>query len=359
MRARLSRYRFGLEARRTVPRLAQILVPVAALAFAFLLGGGLVAALGRSPLAAFDVYVLAPLADPWSRQEVLLKATPLILIAIGLLFCFRAGRWNIGAEGQFVIGGLVAGGFAIAHQGGSAWLLPVLLVLGMGGGALWAAIPALLRNRFGISEILTSLMLVYVAELLLDYLVRGPWRDPKAFNFPQTVTFDASASLPLLIEGGRLHIGLLIAGLAAVGAMIVLGRTLFGFSLAATGEAPRAANFAGFDARRTTLIVFLISGGLAGLAGAVEVLGQIGQLKPSISQGHGFTAIIIAFLGRLTPIGAVLASLVISLLLIGSETAQIVLKLSFDLTRAFMGLLLLTILAGEALLRYRPILERR
>lgn len=337
-----------------------ILAPLASLAVAVALGGLLVAALGRSPAAAFDVYVLSPLGDDWGRQEVLMKATPLILIATGLLFCFRAGRWNIGAEGQFVMGGLAAGTIAVFTHGAVQWpIVWLLLAIGAAGGAIWGSIPALLRNRFGVSEILSSLMLVYIAELLLDYCVRGPLRDPRAFNFPQTVTFDAMASLPLLVDGGRVNAGILLAALAVLATTILLGRTLFGFALATTGLAPRAATHAGFSAARLTLSTFLLSGGLAGLAGAVEVLGQIGQLKPSISQGYGFTAIIVAFLGRLSPIGAAIAGLALSVLLIGSEAAQVALKMSFDLTRVFMGVLLLSILTGEAVLRYAPKLEWR
>jgi general nucleoside transport system permease protein len=351
--------RLALVPRQNISMLRLLLTPVVALLVALAIGGVIVWLMGRSPWRALQVFVLEPLTDPWAMQEVLLKATPLMLIAIGLLFCFRASRWNIGAEGQFLLGGICGGGIAILTHGMTGfWILPAMMLAGALGGLAYAAIPAILRTRFGISEILTSLMLVYVADLLLDYLVRGPWRDPKGYNFPQSVSFSDSAILQPLIEGGRLHGGLIIALTAAVVAFVLFRRTLFGYAVAASGDAPRAANFAGFNESRITLIVFLISGALAGLAGVIEVSGQVQQLRPGFGQGLGFTAIIVAFLGRLTPVGVALSAVVIAVLLIGAESAQVSLKLPFDLTRFFMGLLLVCVLVGESLNRYRLELRR-
>ncbi len=351
--------RLELLPREHVSRLREWLTPIAAFCVALLIGGVVVWMMGRSPVAAFNVYVREPLTQGWAIQEILLKATPLLLIAIGLSYCYRADRWNIGAEGQFVIGGLCGGAVAVVTHGMTGgWILPLMLLAGIAGGMAIAAIPAVLRNRLGVSEILTSLMLVYVAQLLLDYLVRGPLRDPTAFNLPQSVNFDAVATLPALFAGGRVHWGLVFGLLAAVVTWFVLSRTLFGFAIRATGEAPRAARFGGFDERRVTLFCFLISGGLAGLAGVAEVSGQIGQLQPSISPGYGFTAIIVAFLGRLSAPGIVLASFVMAMILIGAENAQIALKLPLDLARVFQGLLLFCLLGGEALTRHRLVLGR-
>lgn len=351
--------RLDLLPRDDVSRLREWLTPVVAFGVALIIGGVIVWLMGRSPVRAFQVYVTEPLSQGWAVQEILLKATPLMLIGIGLAFCYRADRWNIGAEGQFVIGGLCGGGVAVlTHGSGAWWVLPLMLMAGIAGGMLWAAIPASLRNRLGVSEILTSLMLVYMAQLLLDYMVRGPWRDPKAFNFPQSVMFDPAATLPPLLAGGRVHWGLVFALVAALAAWIVLNRTLLGFGIRALGEAPRAARFGGFNERRITLVVFLMSGGLAGLAGVAEVAGQIGQLQPSISPGYGFTAIIVAFLGRLSAPGIVLASLVMAMILIGAENAQIALKLPLDLARVFQGVLLFCLLGGEALTRHRVVLGR-
>ncbi|NIX77553.1 ABC transporter permease [Microvirga terricola] len=344
--------RFELTPRPTISPVARALAPVLAFVTAFLIAGVVVWLMGRSPIAAFQVYVLQPLSDPWALQELLVKATPLALIAIGLSYCFRANFWNIGAEGQYVIGALLGSWLALKTHGGF-WVMPAMLVLGILGGALYGLIPAFLKTRFGVNEILTSLMLVYVAQLLLDYLVRGPWRDPKGFNFPQSVTFDPAATLPLVADGSRVHYGTIFALVAVIVTAIVLGRTLFGYRLKLTGDAPRAARFAGFSAKHTTLAVFAISGGLAGLAGISEVSGQIGQLQPSISPGYGFTAITVAFLGRLNPIGILVASLVVALTFIGGESAQILLKLPLDLTQAFQGILLLCVLSADALVSHR------
>jgi ABC-type uncharacterized transport system permease subunit len=347
--------RLELVPRASVSRVARAVAPVLAFLAAFGIAGVVIWLLGRSPAAAFQVYVSDPLRDPWALQELAVKATPLALIAIGLSYCFRANLWNIGAEGQFVMGAVLGSWLALRTHGTDAgfWLLPAMLLLGAVGGALWGLIPAILRTRFGVSEILTSLMLVYVAQLTLDYLVRGPWRDPQGFNFPQSVTFDPAATLPAVFEGGRVHYGAMFALAAVLVTALVVGRTLFGYRLRVTGEAPRAAFFAGFDARATTVAVFAISGALAGVAGISEVAGQIGQLQPGISPGYGFTAITVAFLGRLHPIGILVAALVVALTFIGGESAQILLRLPLDLTQAFQGILLLCVLAADALVTNR------
>jgi simple sugar transport system permease protein len=278
-----------------------------------------------------------------------------VLIAVGLSMCYLANAWNIGAEGQFLIGAITGGWLAVATQGTEAgyWVLPAMLVLGAAGGAAYAFIPALFRVRFGASEILSSLMLVYVAELLLDYLVRGPWRDPKGFNFPTTAEFDAVASMPTLMEGSRLHLGSVIALLVVIGAAILLGRTLRGFEIKLVGAAPRAARFAGFSDRALIVVTFLISGALAGLAGIIEVSANVNHLQPNISPGYGFTAIIVAFLGRLHPVGILIAALFLALTFIGGESAQIALKVPLDLTKVFQGVLLFYVLACDTLILYR------
>jgi simple sugar transport system permease protein len=331
-----------------------------ALVVAMAIGGLVVLLLGHSPIQAFSVYFVAPLSESWSLQALAVKASPLVMIAVGLSFCFRANLWNIGAEGQFVAGGALGGWLGLAtHDGayqgllGGWWILPGMLILGALGGALYAMIPALLRVSLGVSEILSSLMLVYIAGYGLDYLVRGPWRDPQGFNFPVSVTFDPEATLPSLIADGRLHAGVVLTIVAVGIAAIVLNKTLFGYEVRLFGSAPKAAQFAGFSDRRLTLSVFAISGGLAGLAGIIEVSGQINQLQPSISPGYGFTAIIVAFLGRLAPFGILLAGLVLALTFIGGEGAQVAMKLPLDLTSAFQGILLMCVLAADVFTRYR------
>jgi len=352
--------RVDLVARPQRSRLREILAPAAAMAVAIVVGGIVVALMGRSPLTAFDVYFVQPLTQSYSLQAIAVKATPLVLIGVGLAFCYRANLWNIGAEGQFIAGGALGGWLGLlTHDGagqgtfGSWWILPAMMVLGALGGALYALIPALLKVRLRVSEILTSLMLVYVAQLALDWLVRGPWKDPEGHNLPVSVVFDPEATLPPLVDGGSLHLGVLFAPIVVAIAAVVFSKTLFGYSVRLAGSSPRAARFGGFDDRRITIAAFLISGGLAGLAGVVEVSGKIGQLLPSISPGYGFSAIIVAFLGRLSPVGILIAGLVLALTFVGGEDAQIAMHLPGDMTLAFQGVLLICVLAADVLARYR------
>ncbi len=315
----------------------------------------LFAILGKNPITALGVYFLDPLTDSYSLIEIAVKATPLVMIGVGLSLCYIANVWNIGAEGQFLIGAVCGSWIAVKTQGtdAGAWVLPAMLVAGAIGGALYALIPAICKVRFGASEILTSLMLVYVAELLLDYLVRGPWRDPNGFNFPTTAEFDPVATVPLLLEGSRLHLGAVIALVVVMVATVMLGRTIMGFEIRVVGAAPRAARFSGFSSDRLVILTFLISGALAGLAGIIEVAGPVGHLQPGISPGYGFTAIIVAFLGRLNPIGILVAGLFLALTFIGGEQAQITMKVPLDLTKVFQGILLFYVLACDSLILYR------
>lgn len=340
-----------------------LLSPVIALAITAAVGAAIFAALGLDPLSALRVYFIDPLKDIWSIHEIAIKAAPLILIAVGLAACYRANVWNIGAEGQLIAGAIAAGSIPILMPGLTGPLvLPLMLVLAMLGGAAWASIPAVLKVRFGASEILVSLMLVYVASLLLDYLVRGPWRNPEGFNFPETADFSTDARLPEILAmgewGGRANWGIVIAIVVAIATAVLLARTLKGFEISVGGESPRAARFAGFDTRQTTVFVFLFSGALAGLAGAVEVAGAIGELRPTISPGYGFTAIIVAFLGRLNPIGIIFAGFLLALSYIGGEAAQIELGLSDKTARVFQGVLLFSVLASDTLVRYRVRISR-
>jgi general nucleoside transport system permease protein len=331
-----------------VSPLIAILLTIATMSILF-------AMLGKNPVQALIVYFIDPLTDGYSLQEIAVKATPLVMIATGLSLCYLANAWNIGAEGQFLIGAVAGSWIAVRTQGtdAGAWVLPAMLILGAIAGALYALIPAICKVRFGASEILTSLMLVYVADLFLDYLVRGPWRDPAGFNFPTTADFDPVATVPVLIEGGRLHLGAIFALIVVAAAAVLLGRTIKGFEIRVVGAAPRAARFGGFSADRLIILTFAISGALAGLAGIIEVAGPIGHLQPGISPGYGFTAIIVAFLGRLNPIGILIAALFLALTFIGGEQAQIAMKIPLDVTKVFQGILLFYVLACDSLILYR------
>jgi simple sugar transport system permease protein len=347
--------RLVLERRAERSAAIAIASPLIAIALTLVTMTLLFAVLGKNPIAALWVYFIDPLTDSYSLQEIAVKATPLVMIAVGLSLCYLANVWNIGAEGQFLIGAVTGSWLAVTTHGTDAgpWVMPAMLALGALGGALYAFIPAICKVKFGASEILTSLMLVYVADLFLDYLVRGPWRDPNGYNFPTTAEFDPGATVPTLIEGSRLHLGALIALVVVAVAAVMLGRTIKGFEIRVVGSAPKAARFAGFNADQLTILTFVISGALAGLAGIIEVAGPVGHLQPGISPGYGFTAIIVAFLGRLNPIGILIAGLFLALTFIGGEQAQIAMKIPLDLTKVFQGILLFYVLACDSLIVYR------
>ena len=328
--------------------------PLLALAITVLMGMALFALLGKDPVRGLQVFFWEPLRSSYALGELLLKATPLLLIALGLAVCFRSNIWNIGAEGQFVMGAIAAGGVALlADKTTGGWLMPLVLLAGVLGGMVWAGLVALLRDRFNANEILVSLMLVYVATLVLSYLVFGPWKDPMGYNFPQTKTFEKAALVPRLMAGSRLNLGLPLALAAAAGLWVFLFRTRAGFALLVGGLAPAAARYAGFSSRRTLWTALLISGGAAGLAGALEVAGPVGQLTPYVPAGYGFAAIIVAFVGRLHPVGMVFSALLMSMLYIGGELAQSRMGLPKSLTGVFQGLLLFTLLACDTLIAYR------
>lgn len=328
--------------------------PFVAVLLTLIAGFVLFTILGKDPGHAMWLIFVKPLTSFNSLAELLVKGTPLILIAVGLAIGFRAGVWNIGAEGQFTIGAITGGSAALAfYPDGGIWLLPLMSIAGALGGMAWAAIPAFLRTRFNANEILVSLMLTYVAVLLLSFLVHGALRDPDGLNFPESRLFQDSALLPVLIPGTRAHIGFIVALFAVAAAYVYLERLIVGFQAKVLGQAPRAARFAGYSERRIIWSCFMISGGLAGLAGLFETAGPVGQLVPSIPVGYGFTAIIVAFLGRLHPLGILLAGLLMALTYIGGETAQIEMSLPSATTSVFQGMLLFFLLATDVLVNFR------
>jgi len=311
-------------------------------------------ALGVDPVAAIKTFFIEPISNLDGLAELCVKATPLVLIGVGLAMGFRANVWNIGAEGQLTLGALAGGGLGLAFYGQeSAWLMPAMLVAGVLGGMAWAAVPAFLKTRFNTSEILVSLMMTYIGLLVLSYLVHGPWKDPEGFNFPESRLFHDAALLPVLVEGTRLNGGWLLALLAVALGWVVMARHIVGFQLKVAGMAPLAAGFAGFQPGRVVWLAMLISGGCAGLAGTIEVSGAIGQIVPVISPGYGFTAIIVAFLGRLHPLGVLFAGLLMALTYLGGDAAQITMNLPNAVTGVFQGMLLFFLLASDVLIKYR------
>ena len=331
------------------------LSPFIAFGLTLVAGAILFAILGKNPASAMYFYFIDPLTEVWSLHELAVKAAPLILIAVGLSVCFLSNNWNIGAEGQFVIGAIAGSILPVMFPEFQSWIvLPLMMLMAIAGGAAYGAIPAWLKVRFSTNEILSSLMLVYVAQLFLDWLVRGPWRNPEGYNFPETRSFHDYAVLPeILSSSGRAHWGFVFALIAAVVLWFLLSRTLKGFEIKLLGQSPRAGRFAGFSTSKMVFFAFLTAGGLAGLAGISEVSGAIGQLRPVISPGYGFTAIIVAFLGRLNPLGIVAAGLVLALSYLGGEAAQISIGVSDKTARVFQGMLLFFVLASDALIHYQ------
>jgi ABC-type uncharacterized transport system permease subunit len=343
-----------LETRPQASSLMAIVSPILALLITVLVGVLLFLMLGKPPIRALEVFFVEPIKNAQALSELSIKATPLLLIALGLSVCFRTNVWNIGAEGQYVLGAIAAGGVAMrATPSTGGWIVVVVLLAGTLGGMAWAGITAFLRDRFNANEILVSLMLVYVAEMALSYLVYGPWRDPQGYNFPQTVTFVEAARIPRLVTGYRANVGLLIA-VAFVGLFsLFLFRTYRGFQLKVSGLSPAAASYAGFSSRRALWTALLLSGAMAGLSGALEVAGPGGQLTPYVPAGYGFAAIIVAFVGRLHPVGVALSAPLMSMFYIGGELAQSRLGLPKALTGVFQGLLLFALLACDTLVDRR------
>ena len=349
-----------LEPRSTQSLSAAWLSPMLALLLTALTGGIIFLAMGKDPTTALYIYFVEPLTSSSGLSEVAVKAGPLILIGIGLSFGFRAGVWNIGAEGQYIAGAIAGGGLAVYwHESTSSFLLPAMLLTGILGGMAWAAIPALLKTRFNANEILRSLMLVYVAELLLVHLVQGPWRNPQGWGFPGPRMFPDAATIPLLFMGKRVHLGSVLTLAVPFIAWFLLARTRFGFRIRLFGSSPLAARHAGVQSNRIIWQSLLIGGGLAGFAGVIEAAGTIGQLMPKISPGYGFTAIIVAFLGRLHPLGVLLAGIAIAVTYIGGEGAQISAGLPKAVTGLFQGIILFYLLAFDLLTRYRLVVIGR
>ena len=330
--------------------------PVLAVLLTSLCGAALFAALGKAPLDGLAVFFWEPIRNLRGWTEIGVKCTPLILCALGYALCYRSAVMSIGAEGMLLAGAMAGGGTALLlDHGDNGGVLAIALVLcaGVLGGMAWAALTALFKDRFHTSEILVSLMLVYVAELLLSYLVSGPWRDPMGFNFPQSRMFSGGFLLPALVPHTRLNVGFLLALFATAASWLFISQSFAGFRLQVSGLAPLAARYAGFSERRALWTTLLLSGAAAGLAGVIEAIGPVGQLTPSMSPGYGFAAIIVAYVGRLHPVGILLSSFVMALFYIGGELAQSRLGLPHAITGVFQGILLFFLLSADVLITNR------
>ncbi|WP_136682469.1 ABC transporter permease [Falsirhodobacter xinxiangensis] len=349
-----------LEKRASPSRAWGMATPVLAVVLTMIAGGIMFAILGKNPVEAIRTIFWDPLFNPqfasYSRPQLLVKAGPLILIAVGLSLGFRAGIWNIGAEGQYIIGAITGAAVGLAFYPMGGWFIfPLMVIAGAFGGFLWAMIPAVLRTVFRTNEILVSLLLVYVAQSLLSSMALGALRNPQGGGFPgsRNLSQYPAAANPELIAGTGMHWGVVASFIAVTFAYILLQRHMLGFSIRLAGQAPRAARFAGVSPTRLVILCLGISGALAGLAGLFEVTGPAGQISIDFASGYGFTAIIVAFLGRLNPVGILLAGLLMALTYIGGELAQFMLGLPAAAIQAFQGMLLFFLLAVDLLSNYR------
>ena len=343
-----------LERRASPSSVMRIASPILAALAMLVTGFLLFTALGKDPTEAFYMFFVKPLSSIYGIGELLLKTTPLLLCGLGLALGFRANVWNIGAEGQLTLGAIAGGGVALWFgDSDSSLAMPLMLIAGVLGGMAWAAIPAYLRTRFNTNEILVTLMLVYIAQLALSWLVHGPWRDPLGHNFPQSRGFGDAETMSTLIDGTRVTWGIVYALVIALGAWVFSQKTYAGFRMQVAGLAPAAAAYAGFSEKRNIWIALLLSGATAGLAGICEVAGPIGRLQQDISPGYGFAAIIVAWMGRLHPIGVVFGALLMSLLYLGGESAQMGMSLPSAITGFFQGLLLFYLLAADLFIAFR------
>jgi simple sugar transport system permease protein len=346
--------------RERASRVAMFTAPVIALILSTLTSLILFALLGKPAGQALYSLLLEPFLTWYNFSEVLLKAVPLILIAQGLAIGFRANVFNIGAEGQLIIGAIAATALPVWYpEGTSAWMLPAMIVMGALGGMVWAGVAAVLKTRFNANEILVTLMLTLIATQVLNYLLLGPWKDPHGFNFPQTVPFPAAALLPILLPGTRVTVSLLAALVVSALAYVMMKHRFSGFQLLVSGLAPRAASYAGFKERRGIWLSLLIGGLAAGFAGACEVAGPLGQLQRSITTGYGYSAIIVAYLGGLNPLGIVVSAFLMSVLYIGGDNAMVSANLPVAAVAVFQGLLLVFYLASLTFIRNRVVLNRR
>ncbi|MEP3629304.1 MAG: ABC transporter permease [Hyphomicrobiales bacterium] len=346
--------RFKIEPRTENSLFAPLLVSSIAIFLTAIAGSGLFLFYGKSPSAGFHAFFIEPLQSTYGIGEVLLKMGPLLLIAQGLAIGFRAKVWNIGAEGQLLIGAICGGYLAILFEGSSSpFLLVAMVVVGALGGMAWAGVAAWLKVRFNANEILVTFMMSSIALQLLYFLVTGPLKDPAGFNFPQSITFGEAALFPIIMEDTRVNASLFLGLFATVIAWVFIQRSLLGYQLIVGGLAPAASRYAGFSANRSVWMALWIGGAAAGAAGVAEVAGPLGMLQRNISPGYGFAAIIVAFLGGLNPIGIVLSSALMALIYVGGDFARLSIGLPSAVTAIFQGMLLTFYLASSFLLTHK------
>lgn len=326
--------------------------PVVSIILALLLCALFITANGMNPVMVYEKMFRGAFGTMYGLTETMVKAIPLLLCGLGIAVAYRISVWNIGAEGQLTVGAMAATAVTIYFPDlTSFWSLSLMLLFGIAAGAFWGLLTAIPRTHFGVNELITSLMLNYVALLALDYVVFGPWKDPKGFNFPGSPMFTAAQSLPVL-GSTRLHIGLLFGLFAVVIYYLMMRFTKWGYELRLIGANPIAAKYAGIPIKRHIIIVMLISGGLAGIAGMAEVSGVTHKLMQGISPGYGYTAIIVAWLAKLNPLGLIITSILFGGLIVGGYSVQTI-GLPSSISEMLQGSILFFLIAGDMIHRFR------
>lgn len=367
--------RLVLEKRLQRSRLAEFLVPLIAVGLALIFCAFLLLAFGADPIetyramwqGAFGTWAEFTSGNSYALNETLLKAIPLILAGLAVGIAFRMLFWNIGAEGQLVWGAIAATWVALflpdVVGGLPSWMvLALMMVAAFLAGALWGIIPAALKAYLRVNEIITTLMLNYVALLWMQYLYTGPWKDPAGFGFPGTAQFPREFWLARIapieigtftLQLGRVHYGIVIGIIAAALIWLILARTKWGLEIKVIGENPQAARYAGMDIARNIILVMLISGGLAGLAGFSQVAGVAHRLQNGIAVGDGFTAIIVAWLAKLNPWAIILVSVLMAGLTTGGDQLQISMGLPAAVSGVLQGSILFFVLGANVFVNYR------
>ena len=353
---------FRLEKRLAPSKAVTFLAPLISLILALLLGAVILGLSGANPVTTYLAMLEGAFGnrEMWAQgnyyniSETLVKAIPLMLCALGVGIAFRMLFWNIGAEGQLAMGGIAAAGIALNLGGqlSGPVIIPLMMIGGFAAGAVWGLIPALLKAYLKVNEIITTLMMNYIAILMVEYLFYGPWKDPQGYGFPGTAEFAASAWLPRF-PGSRVHMGLFFAILAALLIWLVLSRTKWGYEIQIIGENPRAAHYAGINLALNIALVMILSGGLAGLAGMAEVSGIAHRLTKGLTVGYGFTAIIVAWLARLNPWRTLVIAFLLAVLLVGGDQIQITMRLPAATALILQGAILFCMLGGEIFTQYR------
>lgn len=342
-----------LERKRSRSSAATLIALLLSVLAALIAGGALLLIVGANPLQAYGEMFRGAFGDDFALTQTLLKATPLLFTGLSVTLALRSGFWNIGAEGQLLMGAFAATGIALFWTDSlpTFLVIPAVIIAGFVGGALWGLLSAALKVWLGVNEIVTTLMLNYTAIEWIEFLYFSAWRNPRGFGFPGTAEFPREAWLPPL--SGRLHIGFAIALIACVLVWLLLARTKWGYELRVMGASLPAARYSGIRLIRNMLLVVMISGGIAGLAGMSEVAGISHRLQNGLAVGYGYTGLIVAFLARLNPLSAIVSAIFLAGLTVGSEQLQLTMNLPASFALILQGTILLLVVAGEVLTHYR------